>query len=214
MKANVRARKDRSYRGSLGAERASQRRVQLVAAGRARFGANGYAAVSVRSVCVEAGLTERYFYESFENKEELLAAVYLDCVAQLNAQVQAAIDAPGTIEQQARAGLAAYFGFMKSHPIAARVILFEVLGVSAAIDAIYREVMAQFALLLQKKLRLSKGTLVASGLVGAAVQIATQWVLAGFTQPQRAVTDACARIFLAVAGEKGDRLLFRMSRSV
>jgi AcrR family transcriptional regulator len=191
--------KDRSYRGSLGAERVSQRRAQLIEAGRARFGAEGYASVSVRAVCVEAGLTERYFYESFANREELLAAVYLDSVGQLNERVLAAIEAPGTLEEQARAGLNAYFGFMKANRPHARVILFEVLGVSAAIDAIYREVMNQFALLLRTKLELPNAPLVASGLVGAAVMIATQWVLGGFSQPQRAVVEACARIFLAVA---------------
>lgn len=194
-------RRGRSYRGTLSAERASQRRAQLIEAGRARFGAAGYAAVTVRSVCVEAGLTERYFYESFENREQLLAAVYLDAVAQLNAAVLEAIDGPGSLEEQARAGLNAYFGFMKAHRLAARVILFEVLGVSASIDALYREVMMQFAQLLRSKLELPHAALMTGGLVGAAVMIATQWVLGGYTQPQRAVVDACARILLAVAKE-------------
>ena len=166
------------------------------------FGGEGYASVTVRAVCVEAGLTERYFYESFENREALLAAVYLDSVAQLNAAVLEAIEEPGTIEEQARAGLGAYFGFMKAHRPAARVILFEVLGVSASIDAIYREVMMQFAQLLRSKLELPNAALITSGLVGAAVMIATQWVLGGYAQPQRAVVDACSRIFHAVAKEQ------------
>lgn len=194
-------RAERTYRGSGSAERAEQRRLQLIAAGRALFGGEGYAAVSVRAVCVEAGLTERYFYESFANKESLLAAVYLDAVAELNARLQPAIELPGGVEAQARAALTAYFGFMKEQPAAARIVLFEVLGVSAEIDGIYREVIAQFAALLRKHLGLKDATLMSGGLVGAAVQIATGWVLGGFAQPQRAVVDSCARIFLAVARE-------------
>ncbi len=199
--AHSAVKKDRSYRGSLGAERTRLRRAQLIEAGQMRFGADGYAAVSVRGVCAEARLTERYFYESFANREELLAAVYLDSVGQLTAGIQEAIDASGTLTEQIHAGLGAYFGFIKTHRLAARVILLEVLGVSAAIDAIYREVMSQFAQLLQTRLRLPHATLVATGLVGAAVNIATQWMLGGYRSPQRAVLESSARIFLAVAPE-------------
>jgi AcrR family transcriptional regulator len=193
------AKKDRVYRGSLGAERVSQRREQLVAAGLERFGTDGYEEVSVRAVCAEAGLTERYFYESFANKEELLGAVYLFAISQLNEKVQAAIIEEGPIEPRTRAPLTAYFTFMKQHPAAARVILFEVLGVSGEIDGLYREVMAQFSAEIGQRLQLGPAALVSSGLVGAAVHIAMQWVLGGSQQPTRSVVDACVRIFVAVA---------------
>ena len=199
MMASQMTKKDRIYRGSPGAERASQRRAQLVAAGMKRFGSAGYQEVSVRAVCVEAGLTERYFYESFENREELLGAVYLTAIASLDAAVQAAIVEGASVEARTRAGLNAYFGFMKRHPAVARVILFEVLGVNGAIDGMYREVMSQFARLLSERLELGKARLLASGLVGAAVHIAMQWVLGGYQQRQRTVVDSCVRIFLAVA---------------
>jgi hypothetical protein len=153
--------------------------------------------------------------------------VYLDAVGALNARLQPAVDADGSIEQRTRLALNAYFGFMKDNPEAARIVLMEVLGVSAEIDQLYREVIAQFAEMLRKQLGLKdlgtrpgahpKGerggeaplrrkaerpdetVLMSGGLVGAAVQIATSWVLGGFATPQRAVVDSCARIFLAVA---------------
>src|SRR4051794_19105906 len=99
------AKRARVYRGSPAPERASQRRTQLVAAGRKLFGKSGYAAVTVRSVCVEAGLTERYFYESFSNREELLAAVYLACVGDLQEAVNGAIVDAERLELRVRAGL-------------------------------------------------------------------------------------------------------------
>ncbi len=192
---------ERIYRGSDGAARAEARRVALIAAGRRLFGGEGYASVSVRAVCVEAGLTERYFYESFANKEALLGAVYLDAVGALNARLTPAMVSEGPIEVRARAGLQAYFGYMKDNPEAARILLFEVLGVSAEIDGLYREVISQFAAQIRKQMELKDAVLMSGGLVGAAVQIATQWVLGGFAQPQRAVVDSCARIFLAVAAQ-------------
>lgn len=190
----------RMYKGSPLTERTELRRTQLIAAGRKLFGSEGYAGVSVRAVCVEAGLTERYFYESFANKESLLAAVYLHAVAELNERLQPSLSSEGPVGARTREGLNAYFGFMKENPEAARIVLFEVLGVSAEIDGLYREVIAQFAAQLRKQLGLKDATLMSGGLVGAAVQIATQWVLGGFAQPQRAVVDSCARILLAVAG--------------
>ena len=189
----------RMYKGSPLTERAELRRTQLIAAGRRLFGSEGYAAVSVRAVCVEAGLTERYFYETFANKEALLAAVYLHAVGELNDRLQPSLASAGPVAARTREGLNAYFGFMKEKPDAARIVLFEVLGVSAEIDGLYREVIAQFAGQLRKQLGLKDATLMSGGLVGAAVQIATQWVLGGFVQPQRAVVDSCARILLAVA---------------
>nr|WP_281373647.1 TetR/AcrR family transcriptional regulator [Haloechinothrix aidingensis] len=37
---------------------------------------HGWAAVSMRGVCAQAGLIDRYFYESFADRDELLVAVW------------------------------------------------------------------------------------------------------------------------------------------
>lgn len=37
---------------------------------------NGWAAVTMRGVCARAGLTDRYFYESFTDRDALLAAIW------------------------------------------------------------------------------------------------------------------------------------------
>ena len=51
-------------------------RALLVDAGYRLFGEEGEAGVSVRSVCRECGLNTRYFYESFDDVDDLLGAVY------------------------------------------------------------------------------------------------------------------------------------------
>lgn len=54
------------------------RRDNLVAAGVQLLGGAGGPALTVRAVCRHAGLTERYFYESFADREHFVRAVYDD----------------------------------------------------------------------------------------------------------------------------------------
>lgn len=70
----------RSWRGQQPEQRQAERRAKLLEAGLQILGTEGAAAVTMRGVCREAELTERYFYESFRNREQLLVAV-LDMVA-------------------------------------------------------------------------------------------------------------------------------------
>ncbi|PRX45400.1 TetR family transcriptional regulator [Prauserella shujinwangii] len=70
----------RRWRGEEPDDRRARRRRRLVEAGLELMGTEGAAAVSMRGVCRQARLTERYFYESFPNREALLVAV-LEAVA-------------------------------------------------------------------------------------------------------------------------------------
>lgn len=58
------------------AGRAAERREQLVRAGYALLGGEGAAATTMRAVCREAGLSLRYFYENFADREALLIEIY------------------------------------------------------------------------------------------------------------------------------------------
>lgn len=66
----------RNYRGRSQADRRADRRLRLLAAAMDLWGEHGCAAVTVRGVCGRAGLTDRYFYESFADRERLIVAVY------------------------------------------------------------------------------------------------------------------------------------------
>ncbi|MBF6175079.1 TetR/AcrR family transcriptional regulator [Nocardia blacklockiae] len=65
----------RRWRGREPADRTATRRRQLLDAGLHLMGTVGAAGMSMRAVCREAGLTERYFYESFTNLDALQVAV-------------------------------------------------------------------------------------------------------------------------------------------
>ena len=70
----------RLYAGTGPEQRQARRRAAFVDAGLNLFGREGFRHVSVKRLCDEAGLTQRYFYESFADRSALLAAVYEHCV--------------------------------------------------------------------------------------------------------------------------------------
>lgn len=96
----------RPYRGIGAAERLDQRRRRLVEAGLDLLGADSpETELTVRAVCKRSGLTARYFYESFADKDEFVAAVFDAAVADIATTTQAAVAASPPAEQ-GRAGLA------------------------------------------------------------------------------------------------------------
>lgn len=97
----------RPYRGVDPAERQAQRRRRLLAAGLDLLGGEQQdpAELTVRSICREAGLTMRYFYESFTDKDEFVSAVFDWVVADIATTTQAAV-AAAPRREQTRAGMA------------------------------------------------------------------------------------------------------------
>jgi AcrR family transcriptional regulator len=97
----------RPYRGVEAADRLATRRSKLLGAGLDLLGADrqNAAELTVRGICRRAGLAARYFYESFADKDEFVAAVFDWVIADLAATTQAAV-AAAPPEEQARAGMA------------------------------------------------------------------------------------------------------------
>jgi AcrR family transcriptional regulator len=86
----------RTWGGSTLDDRRDARRERLLEVGLELLGGpEGPAAVSVRSVCRHAKLTDRYFYESFADRDELLLAVYDRVAGQARRALADAVAAPG-----------------------------------------------------------------------------------------------------------------------
>ncbi len=126
----------RVYSGLPSSERAKERHRRLVAAGFDVFGTVGYPGAKIKLLCQSAGLSERYFYESFDSREHLLTTVFEELSQQLMRDV---VDAVGAAEMEplesARAGMAAVVNFMLDDPRKARIILVEIVGVSPELEA-------------------------------------------------------------------------------
>ncbi len=205
----ARTNRGRAYAGRSSVERREARRAALIDAGVQVFGRDGFRSATVKSICRAAGLTERYFYESFANSEALFAAVYKSLIAALEAEMIAAIEAaPAEAEATARASLRVYFGHM-ADPLIARIVLIEIFGVSADIDRIYRAVTLNFARLTEElTARLfdveaitagADSRLLSMGLVGSTIHIAMYWHLNGYRESLETVVESALRLYLAMA---------------
>ncbi|GAA1749410.1 TetR/AcrR family transcriptional regulator [Aeromicrobium alkaliterrae] len=77
----------RTYGGVPEAERRTDRRDRLVAAALDLVGSDGVVALTVGSVCSQAGVAKRYFYESFASMDDLLSATLQEVFDRVGAAV-------------------------------------------------------------------------------------------------------------------------------
>jgi AcrR family transcriptional regulator len=188
----------RPYRGVPQDERRAQRRSQLIAAAIAVYGERGYRQATVKAVCEAAGLTERYFYESFANSEELLIASYNAVTySVLHEMLDAAGQAGGDRLARARAMLRTYFTALQREPRSARVFLVEIRGVSRAVDKAFdsslRAIGEQVGRVVGRE-GAPRDPLLEAGVVGGVIHIALRWIEDDYTPGIEAVTETALRL--------------------
>lgn len=139
----------RTYGGRTQDERRTERRQRLIDAAIAIWGDEGWAAVTMRRVCAEARLIDRYFYESFADREALLVAAWDSLREDTVAMVLKAIaKADGTNPMsRLEAAIRAFVESVEADPRRARIQFGEHAG-SAALEARRREATQQFTNLL------------------------------------------------------------------
>lgn len=200
----------RSFRGLSHEDRRQQRREQLLAAGLDAFGTRGYHEVTVREICAGAKLTERYFYESFTSLEALFLALY----AELNRQLRqatldalAAIPSPAGVEPLATAAVRVLLEFIRDDPRRARVMLIDAVSISHDVQRLSGEITRDYALLLRSFIDLlfpeaqARGIavdVIAAGLLGANIHIATHWVRERFATPLEKVLESNVLLYRAL----------------
>ncbi|MFI0349695.1 TetR/AcrR family transcriptional regulator [Actinomadura sp. 9N407] len=199
----------RRYSGVDAAERDRKRRASFLAAALELFGTSGYAPTSVKRICQEAGLTERYFYASFRDRHDCLAGLYAELTGELRTATLAAIDraAGAGPDAIADSGLAAFVGYLTADPRRARVVLIEVVGVSPELEERRNAVLREFAELItavwtataeppaEAPSRAQR--LTAVGLVGAVNHLLVDWLHGGRQEQPATLVDVCATLFAA-----------------
>ncbi|CAM3037383.1 TetR/AcrR family transcriptional regulator [Prescottella defluvii] len=113
----------RTWAGTGIEERRAARRDALLAAGIELLGAQGGAIVGVRAVCRAAGLTERYFYESFADRDQFVRAVYDHVGRQAHDALVEAVGSSVSPQDRAAAAVAAFVEMMVDDPARGRVLL-------------------------------------------------------------------------------------------
>lgn len=188
----------RPYRGVPHDERRAQRRAQLIEAAVAVYGEHGYRQATVKRVCEAAGLTERYFYESFNNSDELLIASYNAVTYAVLDEVVAAGAAVGESRiARARVMLRTYFAALQREPHSARVFLVEIRGVSRAVDKAFDQslrVIGERVAALVAPPDVAADPLLEAGMVGGVIHIALRWIGDGYTPPIDAVVESGLRL--------------------
>lgn len=179
--------RERLHRGLTLSERRAQRRQALLDSALELFGTKGYAATSIEELCRTSFVSTRYFYEEFQNREDLLASLYEDLLARAWEEVLAAEVEPGAdyLRRDTRARVGAFVHALLDDPRAARIVCLEAVGVSPALEARRRAAHLRYADALANFFLdyFPEGTdpghdfeLVALGMVGAINEIIIDWM--------------------------------------
>jgi AcrR family transcriptional regulator len=188
------------YRGAEAEERRAQRRGQLIAAAVQVYGERGYQNATVKAVCEAAGLTERYFYESFANSEALLLASFQTVTDLLLQKIELAGEAAGGDgEHRALAILRAYFGTLQCEPRSARVFLVEIRGVSKLVD----EALASRCAISAGCWRVlmpegGPDPMLLAGVAGGIIHVALHWIRHGYAPDVDTVAATALQLALVL----------------
>ena len=200
---------DRAYGGESRAVRVERRRQAFLDAALEVFGTVGYRKATVKSLCRQAQLADRYFYESFDTLEDLLVAAYQAQVEGMRACLLAAhasVSPSASSLEMVEACLRALYTLVRD-PRIARLVWLEVLGVSPRVDHLYAATLQDFATLL---LSLSKsrepdwslppGTerMLGLSLVGAVSEAVQHWLIGGYADDVESLVDASLIVFEGV----------------
>jgi len=198
------------YGGVSARERVASRRDRLLAAGLELFGTQGYLRTTIDQVCAEAGLTKRYFYESFNSCEDLLGGLVRSLWVEAAQRGMAAVGAAqGGPESRIRQGIGAVVGYYTGDIRRGRVAFLEAVGISDRIEVQRREYVGVFTTLLQSYAAELLGEEVppeqimrlnAGALVGAGSELVTEFLLGTATIPPAGLADYLTSLAFAMIG--------------
>ena len=175
-------------------DRQALRRDELIAAGVTLLGSAGGPALTVRAVCRDAGLTERYFYESFHDRDEFVRAVYDDVCARAMAALRSAATPREAGEQ--------FVALMVDDPVRGRVLLLAP-KVEAVLIHSGAEWMPSFIELLQSKLTAISDRvhqkMTATGLIGALTALFTAYLDGSLAASREQFIDYCVELLMSRA---------------
>ena len=190
--------KERQFKGMSLTERKQARREKLIEAGIEAYGTHGFFSVTVKDICNEAKLTERYFYESFKKSENLFQTIFLQLIEKMQQTLMQSVmqGSPDPI-RMIDAGLNGFFAMLQDDPRTARIIYIDAMLVQELHNhATIQETMARFdrmihafVTLMMPHISLNEKeiSLIATGLNGYVTQIAVRWVMSGFKSPREDV---------------------------
>jgi AcrR family transcriptional regulator len=172
-------------------DRQARRHGDLVTAGIQLLGSAGGPAVTVRAVCRQANLTERYFYESFADRNEFVRAVYDDvCNNAMSTLISASTP---------RQAVERFVALMVDDPARGRVLLLAPAG-EPVLTRLGAEWMPSFIDLLQRKLTRITDPVVqnmaATSLIGGLTALFTAYLNGRLAASREQFIDYCVDLLM------------------
>ncbi|AWB93888.1 TetR/AcrR family transcriptional regulator [Aeromicrobium chenweiae] len=196
------------YRGMTAEQRHADRRTRLLEATLEVWGSEGGPTVTMTRICAAAGLTERYFYQSFSGLDEALMAVMDDIAAQIAERAVAAVDeTEGGPTERVRAGIGAFVEILTDDPRKGRVAIVE----SVSLDALRphrARLLRQFAELAQHEAgelygpeawSEKEGRMAATMFIGGVAELVTAWIEGTLEATPDDIVEAATHHFTATA---------------
>jgi AcrR family transcriptional regulator len=201
----------RNHKGVDAQARRLERRQRLLEAGLETLGTKGFHATTVRDVCGSAGLSERYFYESFSGLSELFDTIYQQLHEELLGRLMSIlVSARGQQtghQETIKLALTAWFAFLKDDTRRARIMLIDALGANArsmgGAHAATRDyvgsIQAFIDLLYPDLPQMSLSSrLMASIVTGACIHAAKEWLWSDFEAPTDTLVGHLCVVFEAL----------------
>lgn len=195
----------RPYRGVSHEDRIAERRETLIATGLDCLHEDGLSGVSVRSICVRARLSPRYFYESFADLDALLLALIDSVAAEVATAAVEVIRAAGpALADQVRAAVDAGYGVVATDRRKATALLVAAAGHGRLAERRQQIVVDYAELALANLTPLAslrdreQATATALFLMGGAGELIAAALSGRLRLSRAAVVDQLAALWLAV----------------
>lgn len=192
------------YKGVSAADRAAERRRRLLDAALSVW-ADADARTTMTAVCGTAGLTERYFYESFRSLDEVLTTVLEEVATEIETTTLAAAEAAGS-DPAARitAAVTAFVDLLLADPRKGRVAIIE----AAALPALRgrrTQLLRHFAHLAAEEAqhhaaRRHEDELAGLLFIGGMAEVVTAWLDGALDVAPEEVVATASRAFLGLYG--------------
>jgi AcrR family transcriptional regulator len=141
----------RVYRKKNPEDRVLERRERLMQAALQLFGTQGYANTTIETLCSEAKVTTRHFYQVFSSREELLLAVYNQITEELQVSLFSAMEAERQgLQEKMQQVIQALVNNYLTDSRRAQIGVLEVVGASAIVEKRRREVIHGIAIHLEQ----------------------------------------------------------------
>ncbi|MGH8456365.1 MAG: TetR/AcrR family transcriptional regulator, partial [Stenotrophobium sp.] len=197
------------YGGRSAAELVLERRRRLIDAGLELFATRGYLKTQIELICAESRVTTRHFYEQFNSREALLAAVFEEAVLHLGDTVRRSLRRAPDLAPTLRIANAirALARASTRYPRRSRIICIETVGVSPEMEQRRRTVIHEFAQAVEVHAqRLAQAGelpqrnyhLSCVAMVGALIALVTEWLTAENPPSAQVLSDELLSLFQAI----------------